>query len=59
MGNIKHCGTNFVILNIFWKQKIVKTVWPVRVKSSASGSYVTQYETLLLLELHVVVTIVA
>ena len=27
---IKHFGTNFVILNIFWKQKIVKTVWPVR-----------------------------
>ena len=22
--------SNFVILNIFWKQKIVKTVWPVR-----------------------------
>ena len=31
---IKHFGTNFVILNIFWKQKIVKTVWPVRVKGS-------------------------
>ena len=27
----KHFGTNFVILNIFWKQKIVKTVWSVRV----------------------------
>ena len=38
IGNIKHCGTNFVILNIFWKQKIVKTVWPVRVKSSVLAS---------------------
>ena len=28
---IKHFGTNFEILNIFWKQKIVKTVWPVHV----------------------------
>ena len=26
--------TLLVILNIFWRQKIVKTVWPVRVKSS-------------------------
>ena len=30
----RHFGTNFVILNIFWKQQIVKTVWPVRVQSS-------------------------
>ena len=34
IGNIKHCGTNFVILNIFWKQKIAEKVWPVCVKSS-------------------------
>ena len=32
---------HFVIFNIFWKQKIVKTVWPVRVKSSM---HVTQYD---------------
>ena len=36
---IKHFGTNFVILNIFWKQKIVKTFWPVCVKSSVLGGY--------------------
>ena len=30
----KTFGYLFCILNIFWKQKIVKTVWPVRVKSS-------------------------
>ena len=52
---IKHFGTNFVILNIFWKQKIVKTVWPVRVYCVESSSIaywsvtnVTQYKTGLL-----------
>ena len=41
------------ILNIFWKHKIVKTVWPVRVKSSVLAfMYITQYEIELLLELY-------
>ena len=48
---IKHFGTNFVILNIFWKQKIVKSVWPVCVKSCI-GFRVTQYKTWLLYSFH-------
>ena len=28
--NVQHFGTNFVILNIFWKQKIVKTKEEIR-----------------------------